>query len=64
MDKSLNSNIKIDEQKRGQRIFPPLEEEISNEETIRAINEGHQIARSSTTKGFHSMDELKKALGL
>lgn len=35
-----------------------------NKETIEAIEEGRKIAKDSNVKGYHSVDELKKALEL
>ena len=35
-----------------------------NKETIEAIEEGRKIAKDSNTKGYHTVDELKKALEL
>ena len=35
-----------------------------NKETIEAIKEGRKIAKDSNVKGYHSVDELKKALEL
>ena len=33
-----------------------------NKETIAAIEEGRKIAKDSNIKGYHTVDELKKAL--
>ncbi len=35
-----------------------------NKETIEAIEEGRKIAKDPNAQGYHSVDELKKALGL
>ena len=35
-----------------------------NKETIEAIEEGRKIAKDSNVKGYHSVDELKRALEL
>ena len=35
-----------------------------NKETIAAIEEGRKIAKDPNVKGYHSVDELKKALEL
>lgn len=35
-----------------------------NKETIEAIEEGRKIAKDSNVKGYHTVDELKKALEL
>ena len=35
-----------------------------NKETIEAIEEGRKSAKDSNVKGYHSVDELKKALEL
>ena len=35
-----------------------------NKETIAAIEEGRKIAKDPNAQGYHSVDELKKALGL
>jgi DNA-damage-inducible protein J len=39
-----------------------LEEEVPNEETIAAMEEGRRIASDPNVKGYSSMEELKKAL--
>lgn len=39
-----------------------LEDEVPNEATILAMEEGRRIASDPSVKGYTSMEELKKAL--
>ena len=59
-----NSNIRIDKDINEQGIPASLKSEKYNKETIEAIKEGRKIAKDSNVKGYHSVDELKKALEL
>lgn len=61
---SSNSNIRIDKDINEQGIPASLKSEKYNKATIAAIEEGRKIAKDSNVKGYHSVDELKKALEL
>ena len=58
------SNLKsrIDKEINEQEISSSLKPEKYNKETIEAIEEGRKIAKDPNAKGYHSVDELKKAL--
>ena len=61
---SSNSNIRIDKDinEKGRPSYLNLDK--YNKETMEAIEEGRKIAKDSNAKGYHSVDELKKALEL
>ena len=61
---SSNSNIRIDKDINEQGIPASLKSDKYNKETIEAIEEGRKIAKDPNRKGYHSVDELKKALEL
>ena len=54
----LNKDIK------EQEIPSSLKSEKYNKETVEAIEEGRKIAKDPNAKGYHTVDELKKALEL
>ena len=55
---NLNKDIK------EQGITSSLKSEKYNKVTIAAIEEGRKIAKDPNIKGYHTADELKKALEL
>lgn len=57
-----NLNNRIDKEIKEQGILSPLKLEKYNKETIEAIEEGRKIAKDPNVKGYHTVDELKKAL--
>jgi|GEM_PF-780326 toxin-antitoxin system, antitoxin component, ribbon-helix-helix domain protein len=57
-----NLNNRIDKEIKEQGILSPLKLEKYNKETIEAIEEGRKIAKDPNAKGYHKVDELKKAL--
>lgn len=59
-----NSNIRIDKDINEQGIPASLKSEKYNKATIAAIEEGRKIAKDPNAKGYHTVDELKKALEL
>ncbi|EEW36360.1 addiction module antitoxin, RelB/DinJ family [Granulicatella adiacens ATCC 49175] len=59
-----NLNIQIDKDINGQGLPSSPKLDNYNKETIEAIEEGRKIAKDSNVKGYHSVDELKKALEL
>lgn len=61
---SSNSNIRIDKDINEKGCHSSLNLDKYNKETIEAIEEGRKIAKDSNVKGYHSVDELKKALEL
>ena len=61
---SSNSNIRIDKDINEQGIPASLKSEKYNKATIAAIEEGRKTAKDSNVKGYHTVDELKKALEL
>ena len=58
------SNLKsrIDKKINEQEISSSLKPEKYNKATVAAIEGGRKIAKGPNTKGYHTMDELKKAL--
>ena len=59
-----NLNNRIDKDINEQEIPSSLKSEKYNKVTVAAIEEGRKIAKDSNVKGYHSVDELKKALKL
>lgn len=59
-----NSNIRIEKDINGQVRPSSLNFDKYNKETIEAIKEGRKIAKDPNKKGYHTVDELKKALEL
>ena len=59
-----NLNNRIDKDINEQEITSSLKSEKYNKVTVAAIEEGRKIAKDSNVKGYHSVDELKKALEL
>lgn len=59
-----NLNNQIDNEIKEQGIPSSLESEKYNKVTIAAIGEGRKIAKDPNAKGYHTVDELKKALEL
>lgn len=59
-----NLNNRIDKDINEQEIPSSLKSEKYNKVTVAAIEEGRKIAKDSNVKGYHSVDELKKALEL
>ena len=59
-----NLNNRIDKDINEQEIPSSLKSEKYNKVTVSAIEEGRKIAKDSNGKGYHSVDELKKALEL
>ena len=57
-----NLNNRIDKEIKEQGILSPLKLEKYNKETIEAIEEGRKIAKDPNAKGYHKVDELKKAV--
>ena len=57
-----NFNNRIDKDINEQEIPSSLKSEKYNKVTVAAIEEGRKIAKDSNVKGYHSVDELKKAL--
>ena len=57
---NLNNRINKDINEQG--IPSSLELEKYNKVTIAAIEEGRKIAKDPNAKGYHTVDELKKAL--
>ena len=59
-----NLNNRIDKEIKEQGIPSSLKSEKYNKATIAAIEEGRKIAKDPNAKGYHTVDELKKALEL
>ena len=59
-----NLNNQIDKDINGQGLPSSLKLDKYNKETIEAIEDGRKIAKNPNTKGYHLVDELKKALEL
>ncbi|WP_298729564.1 toxin-antitoxin system protein [uncultured Granulicatella sp.] len=59
-----NLNIQIYKDINGQGLPSSPKLDKYNKETIEAIEEGRKIAKDPNAKGYHSVDELKKALEL
>ena len=59
-----NLNNRIDKDINEQETPSSLKSEKYNKVTVAAIEEGRKIAKDSNVKGYHSVDELKKALEL
>lgn len=57
MDKKENKALQKDTQRSYQETKQP------NKITIGAIKEGREIAKDSNAEGYHTVNELKKALG-
>lgn len=58
----LNLKSRIDKDIKKQGIPSSLEPKKYNKVTIEAIEEGRKITKDPNTKGYHTVDELKKAL--
>ena len=56
MDKRDNEALQKDTQQSYQEMKQP------NKTTIDAIKEGREIAKDPNAKGYHTVNELKKAL--
>lgn len=56
MDKRENEALQKDTQQSYQEMKQP------NKTTIDAIKEGREIAKDPNAKGYHTVNELKKAL--
>ena len=59
---NLNNRINKDINEQG--IHSTRKSEKYNKVTIAAIEEGRKNAKDPNVKGYHSVDELKKALEL
>ena len=59
-----NLNNRIDKEIKEQGIPSSLKSEKYNKVTVEAIEEGRKIAKDPNAKGYHTVDELKKALEL
>lgn len=59
-----NVNNRIDKEINGQELPYSLKSEKYNKVTVAAIEEGRKIAKDPNVKGYHTVDELKKALEL
>ena len=59
-----NLNIQIDKDINGQGLPSSPKLDKYNKETIEAIDEGRKIAKNPNAKGYHTVNELKKALEL
>ena len=57
-----NVNNRSDKEIKEQVIPSSQKLEKYNKETIAAIEEGRKIAKDPNVKGYHTVDELKKAL--
>lgn len=57
-----NLNNRSGKEIKEQVIPSSLESEKYNKVTIAAIEEGRKIAKDPNAKGYHTVDELKKAL--
>lgn len=59
-----NLNNRIDKDINEKGIPSSQKMEKYNKVTVAAIEEGRKIAKDPNAKGYHSVDELKKALEL
>ena len=59
-----NLNNRINKDINEQEISSSLKPKKYNKVTIAAIEEGRKIAKDPNIKGYHTVDELKKALEL
>ena len=59
-----NLNNRSDKEIKEQGIPSSLKSEKYNKVTVEAIEEGRKIAKDPNVKGYHTVDELKKALEL
>lgn len=57
-----NLNNRIDKDINEQGITSPLKLKKYNKVTVEAIEEGRKNAKGPNVKGYHTVDELKKAL--
>lgn len=57
-----NLKIQIDKEINEQGIPSSLKSEKYNKVTVAAIEEGRKNAKDPNVKGYHTVDELKKAL--
>lgn len=57
-----NFNNQSDKEIKEQEISSSLELEKYNKATASAVEEGRKIAKDPNVKGYHTVDELKKAL--
>ena len=60
MIRMTTSNLNKDIKEQG--ITSSLKSEKYNKVTVEAIEEGRKIAKDPNVKGYHTVDELKKAL--
>lgn len=59
-----NLNNRIDKDINEQGIPSSLKSKKYNKVTVEAIEEGRKNAKGQNVKGYHTVDELKKALEL
>ena len=59
-----NLNNRIDKDINEQGIPSSLKSKKYNKVTVEAIEEGRKNAKDPNVKGYHTVDELKKALEL
>ncbi len=59
-----NLNNQIDKEINEQGIPSSLKSEKYNKVTVAAIEEGRKLAKDPNAEGYHTVDELKKALEL
>lgn len=59
-----NLNNQIDKEINEQGTPSSLKSEKYNKETVEAIEEGRKLAKDPNAEGYHTVDELKKALEL
>ena len=57
-----NLNNRSDKEIKEQGISLSLKSEKYNKVTVAAIEEGRKIAKDPNAKGYHTVDELRKAL--
>jgi toxin-antitoxin system, antitoxin component, ribbon-helix-helix domain protein len=57
-----NLNNRINKEINEEGISSSLNSEKFNKVTIAAIEEGRKIAKDPNVKGYHTVNELKKAL--
>lgn len=57
---NLNNRINKDISEQG--IPSSIKSKKYNKVTVEAIEEGRKIAKNPNAKGYHTVDELKKAL--
>ena len=59
-----NLNNRIDGEIKEKEVPSSLKSEKYNKATIAAVEEGRKMAKDLNAKGYHTVDELKKALEL